>query len=185
MLTRKSAVRRYGPLVVARDPGDRLARSSRGAARHGRRARRVLRPSGRSATAPVRRRLAQPHLRSLRHRRSSSPVSAKSWARCASTANRGWSESIDALAATSVASMDSSLPQTKSRRDALLDDRLEEAAEDLQPVPLPDARQAGVIGKRFGQVVAEIPAQAEAVGHDPHAAGARSAGPRRRGSAAA
>jgi hypothetical protein len=49
---------------------------------------------------------------------------------------------------------------------ALRDDRLEEAAEDLQPVPLADAGQTGVVGKRLGQVVAEIPAQAEAVGND-------------------
>ena len=53
-------------------------------------------------------------------------------------------------------------------RDALLDDRLEEAAEDVQPIALPDAAQTGVVGQRLGQVVAEIPAQAQPVGDDPH-----------------
>ena len=42
------------------------------------------------------------------------------------------------------------------------------SAEDLQPVALPDAGQAGVVGERLGQVVAEVPAQAEPVGDHPH-----------------
>ena len=33
--------------------------------------------------------------------------------------------------------------------EALLDDRLEEAVEDLQAVALPDAGQAGVVGQRL------------------------------------
>ena len=39
-------------------------------------------------------------------------LGAKSWARCASTAKRGWSEASAALAATFVASRYSSWPQT-------------------------------------------------------------------------
>ena len=46
------------------------------------------------------------------------------------------------------------LAPDQPRRDALLDDRLEEAAEDVQPVALADAGQAGVVGQRLGQVVA-------------------------------
>jgi hypothetical protein len=52
--------------------------------------------------------------------------------------------------------------------DAVFGDGLEEPAEDLKPVPFADAGQAGVIGKHFGQIVAEIPAQTEPVGHHPH-----------------
>ena len=59
------------------------------------------------------------------------------------------------------------LAPDQPRRDALLDDRLEEAAEDRQPVALADAGEAGVVGQRLGQVVAEVPAQAEAVGDHP------------------
>jgi hypothetical protein len=40
-------------------------------------------------------------------------------------------------------------------RGALLHDRLEEVAEDLQSIPLPNARQARMVRKRLGQVIAE------------------------------
>src|SRR5262249_13388539 len=50
--------------------------------------------------------------------------------------------------------------------DALLDDRREEVAEALQSVALPDPAQTGVVRERLGQIVADIPAQAEAVGDD-------------------
>ena len=59
-------------------------------------------------------------------------------------------------------------PPDHPRPDARLDDLVEEAAEDAQPVPRADAREAGMVRQRFGQVVAEVPAQAEAVGDDAH-----------------
>jgi hypothetical protein len=94
--------------------------------------------------------------------------SPKRAVRCASTANRGPTDSSEALARTLVASMDQLPAPDHVGRDALLSDRLEEAADDRKPRAVPDAGQAGVIGQRFGQVVAQVPAQAEAVGHDPH-----------------
>ena len=51
--------------------------------------------------------------------------------------------------------------------DALRGDRREEAAEDVEPVALPDAGEAGMVGQRLGQVVPQVPAQAEAVGDHP------------------
>ena len=47
------------------------------------------------------------------------------------------------------------LAPDESRGHALLEDRGEEATEDLQPIVLPDARPAGVVVQRLGQVVAE------------------------------
>ena len=47
-----------------------------------------------------------------------------------------------------------------------IDDPFEEATEDRQPIPLPDAGQTGVVGQRFSQVVANIPAQAQPIGDD-------------------
>ncbi len=47
------------------------------------------------------------------------------------------------------------LPPDRPRGQAPLHDRLEEAAEDPQPVALPDAREAGMVGERLGRVVAE------------------------------
>ncbi len=41
---------------------------------------------------------------------------------------------------------------------------LEEALEDVDPKPLPDPGQAGVVGQRLVEGVAEVPAHAEAVG---------------------
>jgi hypothetical protein len=54
------------------------------------------------------------------------------------------------------------------RLDAQLDDLLEEAAEDLKAVAFSDTGEAGVVGQRFAQVVAQVPADAEAVGSDLH-----------------
>ena len=53
-------------------------------------------------------------------------------------------------------------------REALLGDRFEEALEDCQPVPLAESRQTRMVGQRFSQVVAEVPAQAQSIRHDPH-----------------
>ena len=47
------------------------------------------------------------------------------------------------------------LPPHQPGADALLHNRLEEATQDIESVPLPDAAQAGVIGQRLAQVVAE------------------------------
>jgi hypothetical protein len=47
---------------------------------------------------------------------------------------------------------------------ALLDDRLEETAKRGQPVPLPDPGEAGVIGQRLAQVIAELPPDAQPIG---------------------
>src|SRR5215204_5659528 len=58
------------------------------------------------------------------------------------------------------------LPPNQSRRVALVHDRLEEAAENRQPVALPNTRQARMVRKRLGQVVAKIPTQAQSVGDD-------------------
>ena len=41
---------------------------------------------------------------------------------------------------------------------AQVDDLLEEALEDVEPEPLPDAGQAGVVGQRLVEGVAEVPA---------------------------
>jgi hypothetical protein len=51
---------------------------------------------------------------------------------------------------------------------AHLDYPLEEGPEDLEPVAFADPGEGRVIGQGFVQVVAEVPANAEAVGHDPH-----------------
>jgi hypothetical protein len=51
--------------------------------------------------------------------------------------------------------MDQLLPPDQTGCDTLLGDGLEEAAEEIEPIPLADARQAGVIGERFGQIVPE------------------------------
>ncbi len=45
--------------------------------------------------------------------------------------------------------------------------RRSRAAQDGQPIPLADLGQAGVVGQGLPEVVAGVPAQAEAVGHDP------------------
>jgi hypothetical protein len=54
----------------------------------------------------------------------------------------------------------------QSRRETLPHDPLEEAAKDVETIALPDAAQTGVIRERLGQIVPEIPAQAESVGDD-------------------
>jgi len=51
---------------------------------------------------------------------------------------------------------------------ALRANRLKEATKDLKAVPFADASQTRMVGKHLGQVVAEVPAQAEPVGHHPH-----------------
>ena len=53
-------------------------------------------------------------------------------------------------------------------RQALLHDLLKEAPENVESIPLPDATETGVVGQRLGQVIAEIPAQAEPIGHHLH-----------------
>ena len=60
-----------------------------------------------------------------------------------------------------MASKNSSLPQTRPASLAQLDDVLEEALEDGQAQALPDAGQAGVVGQRLVQGVAEVPAVRE------------------------
>ena len=52
-------------------------------------------------------------------------------------------------------------PPDHPRPDARLDDLVEEAAEDAQPVPRADAREAGMVRQRFVQPVAEVPAVGE------------------------
>src|SRR5438094_765082 len=52
-------------------------------------------------------------------------------------------------------------PPEQSRLLAQLHDVLEEALEDRESQPLPDPRQAGVLGQRLIQAVTEIPAVAE------------------------
>jgi hypothetical protein len=52
--------------------------------------------------------------------------------------------------------------------EALLHDQLEETPEHVESIPLPDAAQTGVVGERLGQIVAEIPAQAEPIGDHLH-----------------
>ncbi len=52
--------------------------------------------------------------------------------------------------------------------DAELDNAVEEAPEDVEPIPLADLREAGVVGQALAQVVAKVPAQAQAVGSDAH-----------------
>src|SRR5215213_9349217 len=52
--------------------------------------------------------------------------------------------------------------------EALLDDPLEEVSEDLETVAVPDPGEAGVVGQRFVEVVAEVPTQREAVGDYAH-----------------
>jgi len=52
--------------------------------------------------------------------------------------------------------------------EALLNDPLEEATEDLQPVAVPDPGEAGVLGQRFVEVVTEVPTQREAIGDYAH-----------------
>jgi len=50
------------------------------------------------------------------------------------------------------------LAPDQARVDALRDDRLEEAAEDIEPVAVPEAGEAGMVGERLGQVGAQVPA---------------------------
>src|SRR5207245_1122168 len=52
--------------------------------------------------------------------------------------------------------------------DAQLDDSLEEAPKNLEPVALADAGEAGVIGQGLVQVISQEPSQAESVGDDIH-----------------
>jgi hypothetical protein len=52
----------------------------------------------------------------------------------------------------------------QSRLLALLYNRLEKAAKDVQAVAAADARQARVVGQRFVQIVANIPPHTEPVG---------------------
>ena len=47
--------------------------------------------------------------------------------------------------------------------DALLDDPLEEAPEDLQAEPIPYASERGVLLERLLEVVAQVPAHREAI----------------------
>ena len=56
----------------------------------------------------------------------------------------------------------------QSGLDALFDDPLEEATEDLQPVALADAGEARMVGQGLEEVVAEVPPQREAVRYDLH-----------------
>ena len=49
-------------------------------------------------------------------------------------------------------------PPDEPRLLAQVDDLLEEALEDVDAEPLPDAGQAGVVGERLVQGVAEVPA---------------------------
>ena len=62
----------------------------------------------------------------------------------------------------------------EARLLAQIDDLLEEALEDVDAEPLPDAGQAGVVGQRLVEGVAEVPAvgQVEAGGLDELALGA-------------
>jgi len=75
-----------------------------------------------------------------------------------------WLKRIDCGIGRDISRIDGQLlPPRQARRDALLDDDLEEAAEHDQPVSLAKARQARVIGQRLGQGVAHVPAQAQPV----------------------
>jgi len=56
----------------------------------------------------------------------------------------------------------------QSRLRALRHDPLEEATEHEQAVALADTGEGGVIGQGFEQVVAEVPAQGQAVRDHPH-----------------
>jgi hypothetical protein len=51
---------------------------------------------------------------------------------------------------------------------AQLDDLLEEAPENLQPVALADLGEAGVLGQRFVEIVAQVPADTEAISNYLH-----------------
>src|SRR5918995_556019 len=51
---------------------------------------------------------------------------------------------------------------------ALLHDLLEEAAEGSKPVTIPDPGEARVVGQGLVEIVAQIPADAKAVGHNGH-----------------
>jgi hypothetical protein len=57
-------------------------------------------------------------------------------------------------------------PPHPSRREASLHDRRQATAAHVESIPLPDPAQPGVVGERLGQVVAEIPTQAQMVGND-------------------
>jgi hypothetical protein len=48
----------------------------------------------------------------------------------------------------------------------LLDDVVEEAAEDGDAVTVTDLGQAGMVGQRLMQIIPEIPAQAEPISGD-------------------
>src|SRR5207249_1235188 len=52
--------------------------------------------------------------------------------------------------------------------DAQLHNMVEEAAEHGEAVALADAGEAGVVGQRLTEAVAEVPAEAESVGDGAH-----------------
>src|SRR5262245_12408167 len=65
------------------------------------------------------------------------------------------------------------LAPDEPRGDAVFDDRGEEAPEPLEAEAIADARQAGMVGQRLGQVIADAAlrapaAQAKAVTDDTH-----------------
>src|SRR5437868_13055304 len=51
---------------------------------------------------------------------------------------------------------------------ALLNDGVKEAPKDIDPVAFSDTGQAGMVRKRFVQIVAKIPAHAQPVCRMPH-----------------
>jgi len=59
------------------------------------------------------------------------------------------------------------LPPHQTRRHARFDDRLEEAAEDVQSGAVAQAGEAGLVREPLRQVVAQAPAQAQTIGHHP------------------
>src|SRR5687768_10382856 len=59
------------------------------------------------------------------------------------------------------------LPPDETRLAALLDDRLEEAAEDRQAVALPDPGQARVVRQLLVQVIPQVPPDAQPIGSYP------------------
>jgi hypothetical protein len=52
----------------------------------------------------------------------------------------------------------------QSSRATLLNNDIEEPPQHLEPIAVADAREAGVIGEGLVQVIAEVPADAEAIG---------------------
>jgi hypothetical protein len=71
-----------------------------------------------------------------------------------------WVQRVDRRIGVDVGRVDRPFfPTHQSGRDALVNHRLEEPAQDRQAVPLADAGEAGVVGERLRQVIPNIPTE--------------------------